>query len=228
MVDKKEIMVFFDLEGTIIEEEFGEINEEKIVNILDSLSELEQITGSKINMHIVSPVFMHTMEETIDKIDRIIFKYNRLKGKNLKEIQGAVAYPDTNYIDDNYLYDRIIPMNLSALAQPGEKDQYGKFDYVRNWIESMKDRISFSIYGGNGFNDIKAMEYIKSNKGFVICPENSYIGVKKLADYVSEKHASEGIKDGIDFINREIEKRRQRFKEVNTQGNSEGEEIGID
>ena len=218
MDDKKEIMVFLDLEGTIIEEELGQVNNDKINEILVSISKMEEVTGCKVNIHIVSPVFMHIMEEVVDKFDHTIIRYNRKNGKNLKEIQSAVAYPETKYIQENYLYDKIIPMKISPTADSGEKDRQGKFDYVRNWIETMKDKTAFSIYGGNGYNDMKAMEYVKRNMGFVICPENSYEGVKKIADYVSDKHAADGIKEGLDFINKQIELRKQKEKEGDTQG----------
>jgi len=220
MKSEKEIMIFFDLEGTIIEEELGNINIDKINSILESISRLEENANAKANIHIVSPVFMDTMEKIVDKLDTIIIKYNMNKGKRLREIQSAVAYPKIKFIEENFLYDRIIPMKMLPIANHGEKDKYGKFDYVRNWIETMQDKIAFSIYGGNGFNDLKAMEYIKQNKGFIICPENSYAGVKKIADYVSEKHAADGIKDGIDFINAQIEKRKtiEETKKGDTQG----------
>ena len=115
-------------------------------------------------------------------------------------------------------------MKITPTADSGEKDIQGKFDYVRNWIETMKDRTAFSIYGGNGFNDMKAMEYVKRNKGFVICPENSYAGVKTIADFVSEKHAADGIKEGLNFINAQIEKRKQKLKEENVQGDTQGDD----
>ena len=220
---EKEIMMFFDLEGTLIEEELGEVNVEKINEVLDAISRLEENTNSKVNIHIVSPVSMKAMEGIVDKLDRVIIRYNMAQGKRLKEIQSAVAYPDTNYIDPNFLYDRIIPMKILPTANHGETDKYGKCYYVRNWIESMGDKVAFSIYGGNGFNDLKAMEYIKRSKGFVICPENSYEGVKKLADYVSEKHAADGIKDGIDFINAQIEKRKHN--EVTKEGATQGDDM---
>ena len=35
MENKKEIMIFFDLEGTLIEEELGEVNVEKINGVLE-------------------------------------------------------------------------------------------------------------------------------------------------------------------------------------------------
>lgn len=228
MENKKEIMIFFDLEGTLIEEELGDVNVEKINGVLESISKLEEITDSKVNLHVVSPVSIKDMKQIVDKLDRLIMRYNRANNKDLKEFQGAVAYPDTEYVDNNYLYDVIIPMEISPLADIGEKDRNGKFYYVRNWVESLEDRIAFSIYAGNGYNDTKAMEYVKSKKGFVICPENSHSTVKELADYVSEKHAADGIKEGFDVINKQIEKRKQKEKEGTTQSDGEGEEIGID
>lgn len=228
MEDKKEIMIFFDLEGTLIEEELGEVNVEKINGVLDSISKLEEVTGSKVNLHVVSPVSIKDMKQIVDKLDRLIMRYNRANNKDLKEFQGAVAYPDTEYVDNNYLYDVIIPMEISPVADIGEKDRNGKFYYVRNWVEALEDRIAFSIYAGNGYNDTKAMQYVKSQKGFVICPENSHSTVKDLADYVSEKHAADGVKEGFDFINQQIEKRKQKEIEETMHGDTEGEEIGID
>lgn len=219
MEEKKIIMFFLDLEGTIIDEESGEMQKDKIESLLESLNRLEQMTGSIVNMHIVSPVFIHDMERVMDQLDRIIANYNNKNQTRLKDIQGAVAYPETNYISTNDLYDKIFPMNISR----GEDfDRYGKLDYVKKWIEAMENKIDFTIYGGNGLNDTSAMEYIKRNKkGFAICPKNSYDKVKNIADYVSDKDESEGIKDGIDFINEQIERRKQKNKE-------QGEEIGID
>lgn len=220
MDEKKQILVFFDLEGTIIEEELGEINNEKIRGILNSLNRLEENTGTKVNIHIVSPVFIEQMKKIIDNLDRIIIRYNMANGKRLKEVQGAVAHPEVKYVQsDDFLHDKIIPMKLPAKIADGYKDKYGKFDYVRNWIETMQDRIEFSIYAGNGFNDTKAMEYLKRNKkGFVICPENSHPDVKKVSDYVSEKHAADGIIDGIDYINHQIEKRKTNTTQKITDG----------
>lgn len=210
MDEKKQILVFFDLEGTIIEEELGDINKEKIKEILNSLNRLEENTNAKVNIHIVSPVFIEQMKKIIDNLDRLIIRYNMANGKNLKEVQGAVAHPEVKYVQsEDFLHDKIIPMKLPTRIADGYKDKYGKFDYVRNWIETMHDKMEFSIYAGNGFNDTKAMEYVKRSKnGFVICPENSHPDVKKISDYVSEKHAADGITEGINYINEQIEKRK--------------------
>ena len=229
MDSKKEIMVFFDLEGTIIEEELGEMNNEKIRGILDSLSRLEENTGAKVNIHIVSPVFIEQMEKILDKLDRIIIRYNMANGKRLKEVQGAVAHPEVKYIHGGeFLHDKIIPMKLPKNIPDGYKDKYGKFDYVRNWLETMEDKIAFSIYGGNGFNDTKAMEYIKRyKKGFVICPENSHPDVKKNADYVSDGHAADGIMDGINYINEQIEKRKVPVEQTRNEEEKIGDNVSL-
>ena len=93
--------------------------------------------------------------------------------------------------------------------QKDDFGRYGKLDFVRKWIEVMANKIDFIIYGGNGLNDTAAMDYVKkTKKGFVICPNNSEEAVKKLADYISDQEEAEGIKDGIDFINEQIIKRK--------------------
>ena len=55
-MDKKVIMLFLDLEGTIIGEENGNISEERIDVLLNSINNLEKATNKKVNIHIVSPV----------------------------------------------------------------------------------------------------------------------------------------------------------------------------
>ena len=56
------------------------------------------------------------------------------------------------------------------------------------------------------------MDYIKRRKdGFVICPKNSHKDVKKIADYISEKEEALGVADGVDYIIKQIEKRKQRI-----------------
>lgn len=223
MEEKKLIMLFLDLEGTIMEEENGEMSEEKLTELFEALKRLETNTNSTVNIHIVSPIFMAQMEKVLDKLDTFIVRFNIKNNVRLKGIQGAVAYPDQRYyINKHICDDRIFPMEISRKDE--HIDTFGKLEYVRKWINSMAHKINFSIYGGNGLNDTSAMSYIKNEKkGFIICPENSHPKVKKIADYVSENSESEGIRDGINFINEQIEKRRTKTKEGETQGDTTGE-----
>lgn len=226
MNDKDIIMLFLDLEGTIIDEETGEMETEKIEGLLDELNRLEQNVGAKVNIHIVSPVFIKEMEKIMDKFDLIVAKYNSKKDTRLKDIQGAVAYPDTNYISSHDLYDKIFPMDVS---KKDNYDKYGKLEYVKKWVEGMRHRIALTIYGGNGFNDTSAMDFVKrENNGFAICPSNSYEKTKTIANFVSDKKEADGITDGIKFINEQIEKRKQKEQKINGNEDKKGEEIEID
>ena len=206
MQDKKTILIFLDLEGTILEEETGRIQKDRIEKLLDSLNRLENATGSVVNIHIASPVSIGHMERILDELNSMIVKYNTTNQTNLREVESAVAYPDVHYIHQDALYDKIFPMKIKIAEDGG---RFGKLDYVRNWVESMEDKIDFILYGGNGLNDTGAMGYVKSTpKGLVICPHNSHNEVKKIADYVSEYDEAEGIQDGIEFIIKQREKRK--------------------
>ena len=213
-MDKKVIMLFLDLEGTIIGEENGNISEERIDVLLNSINNLEKATNKKVNIHIVSPVSIKNMERIMDDIDNIIVKYNIKNNVRLDEVHSAVAYPDNKFIQKDDLYDKIFPMKMRT----DDFGRSGKVNYVMSWIESYEEKensnnpISFSIYAGNGSNDVSAMDYIKRRKdGFVICPKNSHKDVKKIADYISENEEALGVADGVDYIIKQIEKRKQRI-----------------
>ncbi len=211
MEKSKIIMLFLDLEGTIIEEEQGQLKEQAFNNLLASLNELQKLRNASISMHIVSPVHAKFMEEILDRLDTLIVRYNIQNNTNIREVESAVAYPDDSYIHQDDLYDKIFPMDMS---QKDDYGRYGKLKYVKSWInniESMDGKeIDMAIYGGNGLNDVSAMSYIKGMKnGFVICPSNSDSEVKRIASYISTKAQAEGIKDGIDFINTQIKNRNK-------------------
>lgn len=212
------IMLFLDLEGTIIEEENENIDVERINILLDSINKLEEITNRKVNIHIVSPVSIKSMGRIMNDLDKIIVRYNINNARRLEEVHSAVAYPEKEYIQKDDLYDKIFPMQMHE----DDFGKSGKAKYVRLWIESAEEKensnkpIFFSIYGGNGLNDVSAMNYIKrTKKGFVICPNNSHEEAKKLADYISEKDEAIGIADGIDYISKQIQKRKIRENKIN-------------
>ena len=106
-MDKKVIMLFLDLEGTIIGEENGNISEERIDVLLNSINNLEKATNKKVNIHIVSPVSIKNMERIMDDIDNIIVKYNIKNNVRLDEVHSAVAYPDNKFIQKDDLYDKM-------------------------------------------------------------------------------------------------------------------------
>ena len=77
------------------------------------------------------------------------------------------------------------------------------------------DNLIMAIYCGNGRNDLDAMKYIKNRKdGFVVCPRNSRQQAKAIATFVSERTDLFGVSEGLENINKEIEKRVHPEKDV--------------
>lgn len=209
------IMLFLDLEGTIIDEEKGTIKGESINKLLDSINKLQDTVNLPVKIHIASPVSADKMEEIIDQLDRRIARYNMSNKANINEIESAVAYEDKTFIHQDDLYDKIFPMKM-----PKEDfGRAGKTNYVNQWINILGNKTRFIIYGGNGLNDVGAMNRVKdTKKGFVICPNNSHKEVKKIADFISNKDEAEGIKEGIDFITNQIQIRLEKTNNDNNKG----------
>lgn len=211
-MEKKNILFFLDLEGTILNEKTGDFEEENFKKLLKEIDELEECTNAKVNIHIVSPILSEQVEQIVDKIDTTITKYNTENNRNLNIIEGATAYfsnDSTIKIRD----DRIcrFPNSDRFIADGGAS---GKKKYVQNWCEVYENKSLMSIYCGNGRNDIHAMEYIKLNKkGFVVCPKNSRTKVRKISDFTSEKTDINGTIEGLEMIINEIKNRRKIEKE---------------
>lgn len=200
------ILFFTDLEGTILREKDGEYNDNEMFAFLEQLLQLEENTGAKVHIHIVSPVDIEMMKEIIAKIDKNIGRFNSLKKVHLKPIEGAVASFGKEFIEKEHTYDRIIPFSEPIDTRNPDMGKYGKVEYVGMWMEAYDNVLG--IYAGNGRNDIWAMQNIKKQKGFVICPKNSRTEVKKIADFVSDGTDIRGITDCLDRLNKEIIKRK--------------------
>ena len=91
-MDKKVIMLFLDLEGTIIGEENGNISEERIDVLLNSINNLEKATNKKVNIHIVSPVSIKSMEIIIDDIDNASSSPSNEEVINVEKKVSEVKY----------------------------------------------------------------------------------------------------------------------------------------
>ena len=74
----KKILLFSDLEGTILREEDGKYDDEAMYNFLVQIDRLQQLTEAEVNLHLVSPIYQKQMEEIIDRIERRIVRYNLL------------------------------------------------------------------------------------------------------------------------------------------------------
>ena len=212
MKKQKTILLFSDLEGTILREEDSKINPEAMYNFLSQIDKMQKLTGASVNIHLVSPVYREQMEDVMDKIDKSIANYNiEHRKSNILRVQAGAAYPDS-MIGDEFLGDRIVPLKRPINSRDFDTARYGKSYYVRTWCDMYKDNeyknLIMAIYCGNGRNDLDAMKYIRNRKdGFVVCPQNSRQQAKAIANFVSKKTDLFGISEGIGNINKEIEKR---------------------
>ena len=214
----KKILLFSDLEGTILRESDGKYDKEDMYNFLEQIDRLQQLTGTKVNIHLVSPIYKEQMEEIIDMIDRDIVKYNIAHPDHdrIPRIECGTFSPDQRMCEEEYSGDRVMPLKMPIDSRQFDTSIFGKADHVRKWCDMYKEReeLLMSIYCGNGRNDLSAMDFIKKNKGFVVCPDNSRKIAKEQADFVSDKTDLSGIAEGIANINKEIDKRvSQQAKE---------------
>lgn len=212
MENKKVILIFSDLEGTILNESEGKYSEEDMCGFLEQVERMQSITGTEVHLHLVSPVFEKQMEKVIDDLDTSIIRYNiKHKGKTrIKEIEGGSCTPDIGISKEYKKYNnKVVPFKTPINSNEADTSLYGKENYVKTWCNYYfeKGNLKTAIYCGNGRNDSLAMKYVKENvNGFVVCPENSRKMVKEQADFVSEKTDLKGITEGIFNINNEIER----------------------
>lgn len=214
MDKEKIILLFSDLEGTILRESDGNYDDEMMYRFLSQIDRLQQLTDASVNIHLVSPVYKETMEKIIDRMDKNISSYNTLHkdGKRIPFIEGGTSTPEIQMSGDEFLGDKVVPLKMPIDSRNFDSSRYGKANYVRTWCsvyeENKEKDLIMRIYCGNGQNDLSAMSYIKSKKGgFVVCPNNSRQLAKKQADFVSPKTDLGGITEGLKGINNEIEKR---------------------
>lgn len=232
MEKEKVILLFSDLEGTILREADGKYDDEAMYNFLSQIDRLQQLTNASVNIHLVSPVYKEMMEMIMDGIDKNIGSYNVIHRNNrrIPFIEGGTSTPETEMMSGEFLGDRILPLKKPIDARQFDSSRYGKANYVRTWCgvydDSESKDLIMRIYCGNGQNDLSAMDYVKSQRGgFVVCPDNSRKLAKQKANYVSSKTDLQGITEGIANINREIEKRvqPQNKESIEKQGNQLGD-----
>lgn len=224
-MNNKIILVFSDLEGTIMGESNGIYYEEKMEEFFGELANFQIVTGAEVKLHLVSPLYRKDMERILKQVDRSILKFNNKQHLNVKRdpnlllsyVQGAAAYPEEtidnffvssfdNYSSDSRIVDLKTPIGAHSIAL----GSIGKEEYVRDWYESMKKdgKLLLSIYMGNGRNDLAAIKYLRSKQdALVISPANSNPDVKSNSFFSSDKEEIDGIIDGIVAIRKEIERR---------------------
>lgn len=227
MNKKKVILLFSDLEGTLLRESDGKFEPKDMYSFLSELYKLQELTKAKIHLHLVSPVYQKQMNEIMKQIDNAIAFFDKLNklGNALDPIEGGAAYPDIDMISSEFTGDRIVPLREPVNTKDFDTAKFGKADYVLNWcehyMESDLNELIMAIYCGNGRNDLDAMDYIKRLKqGFIVCPKNSRHEAKAKTTLVSDKTDLLGITDGISKINKLIEKRIEPNKDEAEQENS--------
>lgn len=231
-MDKKVvIMLYSDFEGTILRESDGNYDDMEMYNFLKQLSKLQELTGAKVKMHIVSPISKNDMSKKLERLDKNFMNFNRLQKDSLAKlnlIEGAAASPSEEFFrkgEADFLHEvymRRVDSRIVDLKKPTDQNSknpaaFGKANYVRSWTELMKttNNVKMVIYCGNGRNDLDAMSYVTRQKGgFVICPKNSRHEAKAMAQCVSEKTDLPGITDGIAKINRMLEQKSDPGKNL--------------
>lgn len=202
------ILMFLDLEGTILGEETGDFKDEEMNNFLKEIERLQKSSNCKAQIHLISPIQLEHMQKIVERIDNLIFDYSVRNNTDIKEIADATAYFDDSKENTNNKITKFpseigtTDLNLSG--------QYGKKKYVKNWVNEMikRKQVKLYVYAGNGRNDTEAMEYIKSLKnGIVICPKNSRTKIKNdLANFVGTKTELPGTTEALAQMNTYLEK----------------------
>ncbi|MEE1388972.1 MAG: hypothetical protein U0M00_00090 [Clostridia bacterium] len=200
-MNNKAILMFCDLEGTLLNEKNGTLDARKLFRFFDQINKIQQTTKSTVYLHLLSPIPLNIMSEVLDKLDTYIAKYNREKRTFIRDIQGATASYPAGISQEENTYDRIAPFPERATKDAYDIAAQGKLEYVEKWIRGINN-LDFCIYAGNGRNDFRAIDYIRKNsRGYSICPDNSRKTVKKVATFTSESTDIEGIIDGLDRLN---------------------------
>lgn len=141
-MSKNNILIFTDLEGTLLRESDGAYDEEEMYKFISAINELQKELDQKAYIHIVSPMTTKMMKKLIDKIDKSISRYNLLHKDEgtvlVRPIGGATVSPETKFEDCIAIDERFIPMpkgttNISSAS-------YGKEEYVKLWVETVKRR----------------------------------------------------------------------------------------
>ena len=81
---EKIILLYSDLEGTILRESDSEYDDTDMYNFLKQLSRLQELMDAKVRMHIVSPISQNQMTDILEKLDKSFTSFNRLQKSRLR------------------------------------------------------------------------------------------------------------------------------------------------
>lgn len=238
---RKVILYFTDCEGTIAKDGSYDYDQENLFNLLDQLAKLEKITGAEVKMHLISPTSHRQMAEFMQRLDSDIRKHYLLTGANNPdskvacEIENAGAYYEYGTLESEIQGDNDFYTKISNLNLPKGRDirisqvKSAKEEYVSMWVKHYQQNelreLLMPIYSGNGEIDVQAIKFINSVKnGYSICPSNSVEEVKNIANFASDKRCIMGVTEGLEFLNKELEKRMKEREDSKRKEVPEGEE----
>lgn len=195
---KNKTIIFMDLEGTLVNEENGNINDQHLDDFIGLIAKLESSTNSSVAIHLVSPIKYNIMKQIKDYIDMSISRYNHQHKTQINFIESGACNMD----EDSILYqndNRIVPLPTRISADKKMIGLTEKSEYVKFWHQLLEEKYNIKnlIYIGNGRNDFQAMKYVQSKGGTVICPKNSRTKVREIADYSSNFNALEGVNKAL-------------------------------
>lgn len=210
---EKIILLFLDLEGTILRESDWKYSSKDMYDFLSQIKRLQELTNRKVNMHLVSPIYASKMKQFMARINDNICKFNESYHFNdyIPEIKNAGACPDLDTIEeDEHFKDNIIFFKKPINSRDFHIAEYGKELYVHAWYETYKKNLIMAIYCGDSGNDLRAINYIRSLKnGFIICPKNSKDEIKKRAHFIGNKTDLPGITEGLRCLGDNIKRNNQ-------------------
>lgn len=226
----KKILLFSDLEGTILREIDGKYDKEAMYNFLAQIDRLQQLADAEVHIHLVSPVYRKQMEEIMDRIDDDIVRYNMLHPDHdrIPMIECGSFTPDRGMYEQEFTGDKAMPLKMPIDSRQFDTSRYGKAHYVETWCDMYKSRgeLLMPIYCGNGQNDLSAMDCVKKEKGLIVCPSNSRTLAKQKAHFVSNETDLRGITEGIENINKKIAERVSPQVKNGEQSVGDGEQDG--
>ena len=74
---EKIILLYSDLEGTILNESSRTFEDIEMYNFLKQLSRLQELMNAKVRMHIISPISQNEMTEILRNLDTSFFNFNK-------------------------------------------------------------------------------------------------------------------------------------------------------
>ena len=162
-------VVFSDLEGTLLDEEFGKLDAKEFRTLVKNFDVFSKKTNTQIIFVIVSPVEQEFMAPLLEQIEDEFFKFNSENGTTYKIELAACYKPHKQDEYSNNMANNILPM----------LDHNAGKRRVVDWLtDSLGYRFNIqnTIYMGNGANDIDAINFLQGkykDHSYTICPLNS-------------------------------------------------------